>query len=146
MWHNDLTVTRSDARRLRSFLGGPARLTPAARGLHERLGRAQVVEPRAVPADVVTMHSTVRISDPAAGRPEVLTLVYPTEADAAAGLLSVLSPLGSALLGSRAGDLIAIQGATDAWMVRIEQVLYQPEAAGDEPAGAPDWDQTCKES
>jgi len=66
--------------------------------------------------------------------PMEVALVYPDDADAGEGSLSVLSPIGTAILGCRKGDLVEWEVPSGTTAIRIEDVLYQPEAAGDEQA------------
>jgi len=85
----------------------------------------------AIEADVVTMRSRVRLRGEA-GRDIVLTLVYPPESDAATGRISILSPLGMALIGHRVGQAIRWRGPDGAaHQATLAEILYQPEAAGD---------------
>jgi regulator of nucleoside diphosphate kinase len=72
--------------------------------LESELERAIVVAREAVPAQVVAMDSAVSVLDLASGQRREYTLVYPADADPAAGRISVLAPLGTALLGYRQGD------------------------------------------
>lgn len=99
--------------------------------LAELIDAAEQLAPQAIGADVVTMHTRLRASD-AAGAARSLTLCYPQEADAAQGLISVLSPLGTALLGLRVGETAhwQAQGGTPG-ALKIEAIEYQPEANGD---------------
>src|SRR5688572_30214570 len=105
-------------------------------GLDQELARAEVVASGEVSADVVTMHSTVRVRELDGGTSAVYTIVFPVDADLARNRISVLAPIGTALIGYRAGDLIewATPGGTK--RLQIEEVLFQPEAAGAIPAGA----------
>ena len=92
---------------------------------------AEIVEPKSVPADVVTMNSRVVVKDVESGETSEYTLVFPEQADVAQGRLSVVSPIGTAILGYAKGDTIAWQTPGGPRQIRIEDVLYQPEAAGD---------------
>jgi regulator of nucleoside diphosphate kinase len=74
--------------------------------LQGELARAIVVSDEAVPADVVTMGSRVAYTDESTGVTREITLVYPHEADGARGKVSVLAPVGTALLGLSAGQPI----------------------------------------
>jgi len=76
------------------------------------------------------MNSQVRIRDLEAGRVMVYTLVFPQDADASQGKISVLAPIGTALLGYRVGDMIECKVPAGVKRLRVEEVLYQPEAAG----------------
>lgn len=98
--------------------------------LDGELSRGQVVPPGAVPANVVTMNSKVRIRDLGTDREETFTVVFPGTADPTMGRTSVLSPVGMAVLGRRAGDVV--EGPLRQWMrpARIEEVVSQPEREG----------------
>jgi regulator of nucleoside diphosphate kinase len=99
--------------------------------LEEELERAHVVSPLEIPDDVVTMNSQARIRDLMSNEEMVFTLVFPDEADYERGSLSVLAPIGMALLGYRAGETVEWKVPAGVRKLKIEQVLYQPEAAGD---------------
>jgi len=77
------------------------------------------------------MNSRVRLRDLRTGECETHTLVYPEAADLELGKLSVLAPLGTALLGSRTGEVIEFDTPGGVRRLKVERVLYQPEAAGD---------------
>jgi regulator of nucleoside diphosphate kinase len=101
------------------------------RSLKEELDRGRVVGQASVPKEIVTMHSQVRINDLEDGAAETYTLVYPDEADIEQGKLSVLAPMGTALLGTRVGQVIKFAVPAGVRRLKIVQILYQPEAAGD---------------
>ncbi|QDI04508.1 nucleoside diphosphate kinase regulator [Xanthomonas cerealis pv. cerealis] len=102
-----LIVSSHDLARLEALLESPAlKQHPAALALGEELGRATVVPPEQIPAGIVAMHSRVECEDEMHGERHQLTLVYPHEADAAQGRISVLAPVGSALLGLAVGQSI----------------------------------------
>jgi regulator of nucleoside diphosphate kinase len=126
-------VTDQDWRRLTSLVTIPlGPWTPQACAfLDGELARAEVVPARAVGPDVVTMNSRVCFEVGDGGRRCTRTLVYPWDADPNAGRLSVLSPLGVALLGLSVGDVIpwALPDGS-AVRVRVLEILYQPEAEG----------------
>lgn len=128
-----ITVSSRDLARLEAMLESPAlRRHPAAIALSEELGRARVLAPEAMPADVVTMHSRVECEDELHGDRHALTLVYPNEADAARQHVSVLAPVGSALLGLALGQCIDWETAQGLKLrLRVTAIDYQPEAAGD---------------
>ena len=104
--------------------------TPTA-NLTGELGRATVVRPDTVPRNVVTMNSRVRVRDLATGECETYLLVYPEHANIDEGKLSVLAPLGTALLGARTGHTIDVKAPVGLRRLKVERVLYQPEAAGE---------------
>lgn len=131
---NELLITEADFDRLRHLVESPrfrvthAMLIPT---LREGLERCRVVEPGRVPKGVVTMHSKVSVRDLKADEPETYTLVFPDDADINAGKLSVLAPLGTALLGARAGQVVEFAAPGGTRRLKVEKILYQPEASGD---------------
>jgi regulator of nucleoside diphosphate kinase len=98
---------------------------PAA--LQRKLERAALVPTEEVPPDAVTMLSRVVVADAATGRRREITVVYPPEADAAAGRVSVLDELGTALFAAAVGDAIQYDSAEGRCRLRVEEILYQPE-------------------
>lgn len=109
-----------------------ARQGSAGETLTELLDDADVVAPREVPGDVVTMYTRVTVDDLVDGTQRTLTLCYPEDADASAGFVSVLSPIGTALLGRRLGEETQWTTPTGAVQrLRIAELLFQPEASGD---------------
>jgi regulator of nucleoside diphosphate kinase len=93
------------------------------------LRRARVVPRSQLPPDVVTMNSTVRLRDLETGEEETYTLVYPADADIGQNKLSVLAPVGTALLGYRAGDVVEWPVPAGVSRFRIEEVLFRPRGA-----------------
>lgn len=102
----------------------------SAASLEAELDRAQVVEQRAVPPDVITMNSHVVYEDCATGARRNVQVVYPEHADASLGRVSVMAPVGSALLGLRVGQEIAWQVPAGMRCLRVVELRYQPEASG----------------
>jgi regulator of nucleoside diphosphate kinase len=106
--------------------------TPAAEALEAELSRALVVGHEEVPAGVVTMNSRVHCREEASGKDYHLTLVYPKDVGAGEGRVSVLAPVGSALLGLSVGQQIDWPGPGGKPLkLVLLAVEYQPEAAGD---------------
>jgi regulator of nucleoside diphosphate kinase len=99
--------------------------------LEEELERAETIAPEDVPADVVTMRSRVRLRDLDTGEEMIYTLVFPSEANFDEGKISVLAPVGTAMLGYRVGSLIEWAVPSGRRRLKVEELLYQPEAAGD---------------
>jgi len=99
--------------------------------LHGELDKAKIVHPEEVPPDVVTMNSKVRLKDMDTGETKTLTLVFPEDADPGQERVSVLEPIGTALIGYRVGDEIRWQRTGTSLHLKVEEILYQPEAAGD---------------
>jgi regulator of nucleoside diphosphate kinase len=128
-------LTEQDFIRLKSLLAimsrQPKALPAGLDTLEEILDAARVVRPASVPPNVVTMNSRALYRDVQTKARETATIVYPAQADPAAGRISVLSPMGAALLGLAEGEEAELplpHGLTR--RVRILDVLYQPEAEG----------------
>ena len=129
-----VVITEADFDRLKHLVDSPryrATHPVLLTTLKKELERGTVVAPGEIPDGVVTMHSRVRVRDVKAGESETYTLVYPDEADILAGRLSVLAPLGIALLGARVGQVVEFDAPAGLRRLKVEKVLYQPEAARD---------------
>jgi regulator of nucleoside diphosphate kinase len=128
-------ITETDLNRLSDLVHtGPAsrkKDDESRQTLEQTLDHAQIVASTAIPETVVTMNSTARVVDLSTGRERVCTVVFPNEADVEQNRISVLAPLGAAMLGCRVGDVVEWRPPGGAREVRILEVLYQPEAAGD---------------
>lgn len=126
------TITDLDEVRLLNLLKRQFGATPppSTRALLEVLDNADVVAPQGIAPEVVTMGSQVAVD--IGGRAQTLSVVYPEDADAEAARVSILSPIGAALLGARVGDRVCWQGTGGAPITaQIQAVPFQPEAAGD---------------
>jgi regulator of nucleoside diphosphate kinase len=127
----DRTLTVLDHVRLDALLRR-ARIGPNASPLSELIAAADLVPSREVAPDIVTMCSQVVIADAADGSRRRLTLCYPADADPDAGRVSVLSPVGAALLGQRVGRVA--RWTTPNGELRSAEIVaieFQPEASGD---------------
>ena len=135
MTQRHIHITDRDMRRLRDLLLAAedplGKDRPYLESLRAELDRANIVASEVINGDVVTMNSTVRVRERDTGRTATLTVVFPESADAAADRISVIAPLGSALLGYRAGDRVSFRAPGGRRECEIEEVVYQPEAAGD---------------
>jgi len=126
-----IIITESDRRNLEAVLSsefaeavGPS---PRFEELKAELRRAEVVSPEEVSKDVVTMNSTVVLRDLETDERETYTLVFPHEADIAAGRLSILAPIGTAILGERVGDEVHWRVPGGWRRLKIEENVHQPE-------------------
>jgi regulator of nucleoside diphosphate kinase len=99
--------------------------------LTEELAHAEVVSSEEIPPDVVTMNSKVVLRDVDTSEKMTFTLVFPEDADVDTGSISILAPVGTAILGYRKGDVIEWPVPSGMRRITIEKILYQPEAAGD---------------
>jgi regulator of nucleoside diphosphate kinase len=135
MQHKETFITDLDQRRLRSYLAdaapGDERDAEHLDFLRRRLDCAQVVKPNEIPLNVVTMHSVVALRNLDSGDRLTCRLAYPHEARRSLNNLCVSRPLGTAVLGARVGQIIRWPSGRRDRRMRIQQVLYQPEAAGD---------------
>ncbi len=133
MAEREIFVTDSDLQTLTNLLAGVGRGDPRDREHIERLeaelDRAQVVPPTEIPPDVVTMNSEVEVRNLTTGDTIVFTLVFPVDADVDRQKVSVLAPMGTAVLGYRVGDVIEWTVPAGVRRLEIKRVLYQPEAA-----------------
>ncbi len=101
-------------------------------GLRDVLDNADLLLPREVPEGLVTMYSQVLLADQAGEPPRKVTLCYPADAEPSAGFVSVLSPMGVALLGARKGDTVIWSTPAGQQIdARVVDILFQPEASGD---------------
>ena len=136
---DQLVVTETDGRRLQRMIGSLRESLRTIgdpyeiylRALEDQLARRSLVPQADVDVDVVTMNSKVRVRELDTGRSQVMTLVYERDADVFGEKVSVLAPLGAAILGSRVGDVVEWQSRRGPRRVRIERILFQPEAAGE---------------
>jgi regulator of nucleoside diphosphate kinase len=99
--------------------------------LEEKLEFSEAVASQAIPSNVVTMRSKVSLKDLDTGKQQVYSIVFPVEADTDEGKLSILAPLATALLGFKCGDTVEVQAPSRLRRLKIEEILYQPESAGD---------------
>ena len=127
-------ITDFDRERLYSLINNnrlaSSRIRAQVEKLEEELEKAVVVEPENIPADVVTMNTKLRLRDEQSGEERILSLVFPSDADFEKNRISVLAPVGTALLGYRVGDLIEWEVPSGTKTFRIIETIYQPEAAG----------------
>lgn len=127
-----LILSRLDVERIETLL---ERVRPGQfdiDSLQSELERANIVEPQEMPADVVTMNSTVVLRNETTGDEREITLVYPHDADGSGQKVSILAPVGSALLGLHVGDSIdwPMPGGHSA-NLHVLSIRFQPEAAGE---------------
>jgi len=124
-------VTEADMKRLRPLIEGMKNSRDDLRGLQIELEHARVVTPADVPPDVITMNSKARLRDLDTGEEMIFTLVFPGEANIEHDRISVVAPIGTAMLGQRVGDEFEWEVPAGSVRLRVEEMLYQPEAAGD---------------
>jgi len=128
-----IIINELDAERIDRLLEQAAFASlPVAAALNDELDRAQMCTPQDMPADVVTMNSQVKFRDLTTGEVRTRTLVYPANMTDSSTQLSVLAPVGAALIGLRTGDTIhwELPGGT-ATHLEVLELIWQPEAAGE---------------
>lgn len=128
MRERPIVMTQVDARMLRALLASRAAVSAATdreylHELHGEVDRATVLDPVEMPANVVTMQSRVRVIDLRSGERHEFVLVYPNEADVRESRVSVLAPLGTAVLGYREGDEVEWAMPSGLRRMRIERVM-----------------------
>jgi regulator of nucleoside diphosphate kinase len=127
-----IRMVRADHDRLRALVEGMAPRDPALQAARARLeaelDRADVVEADEVPLDVITLDSWARLLDLDSDRELLISPVLPSRANADSGRISVLAPLGMAVLGYRAGDVIEWPTPGGRRRLEVVQVMFQPEA------------------
>ncbi len=129
-----ILIATEDHQRLQSLLNSELAVVfsdkPYLQSLRGKLETARPVASGKIPADIVTMHSIVRLREHRGRQSDIYTLVYPEEADIAAGKLSVLAPIGTAVLGRQVGDLVNWQVPHGTVRLHVEELLFQPERDG----------------
>ena len=131
---DSILITADDFRRLKVMIRAARQIWrhgTYVNALERELRRANIIPSSEVPGDLVTMNSRVRLCDAQSGGRDLLTLVYPHTAGQYPGFVSVLSGLGTAILGTQVGDVLRARTAEGLRFFQVERILYQPEAEGD---------------
>ena len=126
-----ICITEADMKRLHPLIESIQNPRDDLRGLQTELEHACVVTPADVPPDVITMNSKARLRDLDTGEEMIFTLVFPGNASIEHDRISVVAPIGTAMLGQKVGDEFEWEVPAGSVRLRVEEVLYQPEAAGD---------------
>ncbi len=101
------------------------------RDLEEELSQGKVVESKAIPENIITMNSKIRIRNLDTNEEMIFQLVFPEDADSSQEKISILAPIGTAVIGYKVDDIIEWKIPVGLARLKIEEILYQPEAAGD---------------
>jgi len=127
-------ITDFDLKRLRPLITSWRRSDFSRRNdlrdLEEELNRGLLVEPCKVPRNVITMNSTACLLDLDTGEEFTYTLVFPNDADILQNKISVLAPIGTAMLGYSVGETFEWEVPDGVRHLAVREILYQPEAAG----------------
>jgi regulator of nucleoside diphosphate kinase len=128
----NLIISQLDSVRIRQiFSSGKVFTGKEGENLLGEINRAKIVTPKKIPSDVVTMNSVVKIKNIDMNKEYIIKLVYPEAADPRKGYISILAPVAAAILGYRKGDIIDWMMPSGNTKILVEEILYQPEAAGD---------------
>lgn len=115
----------SDAKQFKSISSADAEK------LMDELDSAKIVEPEAIPSNVVTMNSIVKLSFLNTDKKIQFQIVYPNKANIKENKISIFSPIATALIGYKVKDEIEWVVPAGLTRIRIDEIIYQPEAAGD---------------
>jgi regulator of nucleoside diphosphate kinase len=128
-------ITSKDLNRLRTLLRDAMEKGQDSKAnlglLNDELNQSEVCEQKDIPKDVITMNSRVHLRDLDSNEDLIYTLVYPAHANVKLGRISVLAPIGAAMIGYRVGDVIEWPVPGGLRHLQVKEVLFQPEAAGD---------------
>ena len=128
-------ITSSDMLKLENLIegrrDGNVRDKEHLAELENELGRAVLVDSKAIPPNVITMNSRVLMKDLDTQEEMTYTLVFPADANIKESKISVLAPIGTAMIGYEAGDVIEWPVPSGQKRLKVIEILYQPEAAGD---------------
>jgi len=135
MGESALLVSEFDQQRLQALIAACLEKADAAEQrvvepLATVLDRATIVQAGEIPEDVVTMNSIVRLRDLDSGKARVYALTFPADSNETEGRMSILDPLGAAMLGSRVGGVVEPALAAGPKRFRVETLIYQPERTG----------------
>lgn len=138
MNHTPIYISRGDYTKLRLLLATAlhSNASAALQKLREELDRAAVIDPAAFPTDVVTLESTVEFEDLATSEVEEYAITFPERADVERKRISILAPIGTALIGCRAGDIVKWSTPGGIRQLKVRRVT-QPTAAAAPAAALP---------
>ncbi len=127
---NTIYITKNDHKKLVDLISEKWPNDDYDQALLVELNRAEIVESALIPPDVITMNSLINFTDMQNSESFEYWLVFPEEANVAQNKISVLSPIGCALLGYKIGDIIDLKIPAGQKQLKVEKILHQPEAAG----------------
>lgn len=135
MSNKSIQITKFDLQRLNKLIREAQRTdyrdSEYLAELRVELDRAQVVPSRAISQEIVIMNSKVVLLDPLTRKEETYTLVFPEDADIGQGKISILAPIGTAMLGCEAGNSFESKVPSGKRRLKVKRIIYQPDAAGD---------------
>lgn len=129
----NMYITIEDMKHLTAFLSNAStryeKDNAHLAALRKELDRAVAVLPERMPPDIVTIHSHVLLRDLDSGEGMEYVVVFPEFVNVIAGRISVVSPIGAAILGRKVGSTVQVTVPAGVRRIRIERILYQPEMA-----------------
>lgn len=130
-----IIINRLDYSRIKNCISDAKQLKSISKAEAEKLllelDSAKIVEPEAIPSNVVTMNSIVRISFLNSSKQVQFQIVYPKQANIRENKISIFSPIATALIGYKVGDEVEWVVPAGLTKIKIDEIIYQPEAAGD---------------
>jgi regulator of nucleoside diphosphate kinase len=130
-----IQITEFDLKRLKELIReakhSDYRGSEYLNDLEGELDRAEVVPGKEISRDVITMNSQVRLVDVDSGEEMTYTLAFPEDANLAEQKISILAPIGTAMLGYQLGDTFSWRVPDGERRILVKEILYQPESAGD---------------
>ena len=136
MERKNIYITDNDMKRLRELIMVARQFKKEEekylQELEAELNRGKIVKSQDIPPDVITMNSEVHLRDLSTKEEITYQLVFPDHADASQGRVSILAPIGTALLGYSVGDIIEWKVPAGVAKLKVEKIIYQPEANGED--------------
>lgn len=134
MENQPIYITKFDLERLEQLIQDAEsteyRKSEYLEKLQMEIRRAVIVSPQEIPANVITMNSTVHLQDLDTGEEETYTLVFPEDTNLEKGKISVLAPIGTAMLGYKVGDIFEWEVPAGKRRLKVREIVYQPESSG----------------
>ena len=134
MTNKTIYITDNDMRRLRELIMVARQFKKEEerylQELEAELDRGKIIKSQDIPSDVITMNSEVHLRDLNTKEEITYQLVFPDQADSSQGRVSILAPIGTALLGYSVGDIIEWKVPAGIAKLKVEKIIYQPEANG----------------
>lgn len=131
----NIIVNRLDYARIKKCINDAKQFNSISKMEAEKLltelDSGEIVEPEAIPANVVTMNSIVKLSFLNSNKQVQFQIVYPEQANLKDRKISIFSPIATALIGYKVGDEVEWIVPSGLTQLRIDEIIYQPEAAGD---------------
>ena len=131
----NLIINRLDYERIKKSIADAKlfkSVSPSdAEKLLNELNNAKIVEPEAIPSNVVTMNSIVKLSFLNNNKQITFQIVYPDKANVKENTISIFSPIATALIGYKVNEEIEWIVPAGLTRIRVDEIIYQPEAAGD---------------